>query len=82
MKKKKGFFGRIFSLIGTLILIALGLVIALTAFLLCSTAYMKTVTDDVDAYAAAEPMELSQRLAFSTDGDVTMQLDKSDIYWY
>lgn len=82
MKKKKSFIGKLFSAIGIILLTLLVLLVGAVGYLIISMNNASLSVDDVDAYVEAEPMAPEERLSFDESGNVTMKLDKSDVYWY
>ena len=81
-KKKKGFFGKFFSLIGWLLLLAL-ILAAIFVFVINERLKSEEVTaDSIDAYLEAESGDFASHYIFSPDYTLEVVLDKSDVWYY
>ena len=81
-KKKRGFFGTLFGVIGTVILTLLLAAIGLTAYLLISMKRDPVVTRTLKEYAQTEPDPSFEHLSFTEEGYMTQTYSEEDVGFF
>ncbi len=81
-KKKRGIFGTLFGVIGTVILTLLLAAIGLTAYLLISMKRDPVVTRTLQEYAQTEPDPSFEHLSFTEEGYMTQTYSEEDIGFF
>ena len=81
-KKKRGLFGTLFGVIGTVILTLLLAAIGLTAYLLISMKRDPVVTRTLKEYAQTEPDPSFEHLSFTEEGYMTQTYSEEDVGFF
>ena len=81
-KKKKSFIKSVFSFLFLLIMIAIIIGAVMFFVVIVGMSSKQLVLDDIDALIAENPLPAAEHLSFTEEGDMTVILDKGDIWYF